>query len=60
MVELLDYPTKFSYSWEAGTTEEGLVYTTRVMFTLGVRRTRSATEHPLLDVDPTHTEAGLA
>jgi uncharacterized protein YndB with AHSA1/START domain len=33
-VETVDYPTVFSYRWEAGTTQDGIVWTTRVTFTL--------------------------
>ncbi len=34
VVEVVDYPTTFSYRWEAGTDEEGTVWTTKVTFTL--------------------------
>lgn len=34
VVELVEYPTTFSYRWEAGATEDGTVWTTRVTFTL--------------------------
>jgi len=34
VVETVEYPTLFSYRWEAGTTEDGTVWTTRVTFTL--------------------------
>jgi uncharacterized protein YndB with AHSA1/START domain len=34
VVEVVDYPTMFSYRWEAGTTEDGTVWTTKVTFTL--------------------------
>ncbi len=34
VVELVNYPTTFSYRWEAGSTEDGTVWTTRVTFTL--------------------------
>jgi uncharacterized protein YndB with AHSA1/START domain len=34
VVETVDYPNLFSYRWEAGTTEDGTVWTTRVTFTL--------------------------
>lgn len=34
VVETVEYPTLFSYRWEAGTTADGTVWTTRVTFTL--------------------------
>jgi uncharacterized protein YndB with AHSA1/START domain len=34
VVEIVDYPTTFSYRWDAGTTDDGIVWTTKVTFTL--------------------------
>ena len=34
VVETVDYPALFSYRWEAGTTDDGTVWTTRVTFAL--------------------------
>ena len=34
VVELVEYPTTFSYRWEAGSTEDGTMWTTKVTFTL--------------------------
>lgn len=34
VVEVVDFPTTFSYRWEAGTTSDGVAWTTKVTFTL--------------------------
>jgi len=34
VVEVVDYPRTFSYRWEAGTSEDGKAWTTKVTFTL--------------------------
>ncbi len=34
VVEVVDYPTTFSYRWEAGSIEDGTMWTTQVTFTL--------------------------
>ncbi len=34
VVELVNYPTTFSYRWDAGTTGDGMEWTTKVTFTL--------------------------
>lgn len=34
VVEVVDYPTTFSYRWDAGSTEDGTMWTTKVTFTL--------------------------
>jgi uncharacterized protein YndB with AHSA1/START domain len=34
VVEVVDEPTTFAYRWDAGTTDDGTVWTTKVTFTL--------------------------
>jgi len=34
IVEVVDEPTTFAYRWDAGTSEDGTMWTTRVTFTL--------------------------
>jgi uncharacterized protein YndB with AHSA1/START domain len=34
VVERVEHPTTFAYRWEAGTTDDGVIWTTSVEFTL--------------------------